>query len=361
MLFQPASRSSLRLLVSAAAVFLSLSSMTTRMKVAAANVSVGGSAWSIELDAPEYPSLFFEPAGPDRETSFQFQYTYSGEVVNDQKYFSISLLEHDCVWVPLNKPDALYVTNMSTNNSNQKLRFQVMVDPEQISESSYYTDNGDDNTATIAYCVRVDYRTPTQVINFKEVQVNLHIRYEMMSGFMISGILMDEPMTGSTASPTSAPVLSPTTAPSSQDDAIIVEDTPPDIPSPYDDDDYSLNDDDIGLLILLGGGVITIASLLGCVWLVLVLRRNRKKLQEAEQEQSNNVVRVQINKRQSSLTDRSSTADLFYDEESGPITTTDGTPTSSISSAAPLSTSKGTKVKRTSKVIKVKKQSSTKG
>ena len=269
--------------------------------------------WGIDFDM-QAPTLTFDPYGEDSQTVFGFRYSYTGTVVPEEKYLEVSILEHEC-WLPLSRPDALFVPDTEIDANNKKLHFDVVVDEDQISRSSYYTDNGDD-TADIKFCVRVDYRTAAQIVNWKEVNVSLRITYNMIAGFSISGILTNPPPDDDRER-TEAPTAAPTAAPFN---IIFIDNHTPDETPPDDsggDDDISsdsqqtlppsasedeegivLSEDEEGIFddprtwIYVGGGTLAGGAIFCCICAIVIVRR--RKEEDAGVVPKTNVVTVQI-------------------------------------------------------------------
>ena len=248
--------------------------------------------WNIDFDM-EAPTLTFDPYTVNSPTFFSFQYLYTGTVVPEEKYFEVSILEHEC-WLPLSYPDALFVPDTEIDANNKKLRFDVVINEEKISSSSYFFYNGD-FTADIKFCVRVDYRNAAEVVNWKEVNVGLRITYDERKDFSITGVLAN---TGDddfniifierrrTEAPTAPPTAAPTTPPSEPQQTL-----------PPTEDEEGIFDDS-GIWILVGGGIAAGGVLLCCIICCIVTVRRRKGEEEEDVEvvQNTNVVTIQIDR-----------------------------------------------------------------
>ena len=141
--------------------------------------------WNINLDGPppdmgEYPLLNFD----DNEVSFQ--YSYGGVYDAESKFFTTSMLMEGCLeTIPEGETESLVIKNEAVDTANKKLTFDIDVLQSIVTESSYYAD-GADFTAEIKFCVRVDYNTVAESVNFHETEVTLTV--DLIDGFQLTGI-----------------------------------------------------------------------------------------------------------------------------------------------------------------------------
>ena len=140
-------------------------------------------SWDIDLNTPDFPTLNFDAANIDKEITFQ--YLYSGTYVDNVKYFDITMLAQGCLGAATTLPNALAIKPEVIDSGASTLTFDIDVLQSIIDGSSYYTDNGD-NTAAINFCVRVDYRTAAESVNFHETEVTLTV--DLTAGFQLTGI-----------------------------------------------------------------------------------------------------------------------------------------------------------------------------
>ena len=145
--------------------------------------------WNIDLDGPppddgEYPLLNFDAANVDKEITFQ--YSYGGVYNADSKFFTTKMLMEGCLeTIPEGETESLVIKNEAVDTEAKKLTFDIDVLQSIIADSTYYSD-GEDFTANIKFCVRVDYNTAAESVNFHETEVTLTV--DLTAGFQLTGI-----------------------------------------------------------------------------------------------------------------------------------------------------------------------------
>ena len=171
-----------------AASALFLSSVSAQTPTPAPTLEIFN--WNLDLDGPTqaeggYPLLNFDAANVEKEITFQ--YSYGGVYDAANKFFSTSMFQAGCVdTIPGTETESLVIKNENVDTTDKKFTFDIDVLQSIIADSSYYADGTAPNTAEIKFCVRVDYNTDSESVNFHETEVTITV--DLTAGFQLTGI-----------------------------------------------------------------------------------------------------------------------------------------------------------------------------
>jgi hypothetical protein len=148
----------------------------------------GDFSWDITPDAT-YPKIGFDDASSNDEA--QFKYTYTGTLVDNVKYLQAAVYQSDCSGAP---GSGLVLNPYTPDTAAHALSLSVDIDQAHIADdANVYTEAGDGLSATIAFCVRVDYMyndgSSTDSVNFNEQKVTITV--DLTANFTLTSIATD--------------------------------------------------------------------------------------------------------------------------------------------------------------------------
>lgn len=111
-----------------------------------------------------------------------FKYGYSG-TLGDGRVMSISVFQRDCNTT--GDDSLVYTPDFSVDG---ELSVEVDIDEESITKSVFYDEAPDELSATIDFCLRVDYGLTDTNINFHETIVTVNV--DLTAGFSLTDVLV---------------------------------------------------------------------------------------------------------------------------------------------------------------------------
>jgi len=139
--------------------------------------------WDI-IPEDGWPQINFDDANENSEVIFKYNYT--GTIVDGVKYFGFSLREPDCITEISDGTTGSILLN--DLYAGDELTLNVDIVQETIVGSDYY--NAVNNTAaSIDFCLRIDYFSGSDSINFHETNVTIGV--DLTAGFTLDNILTD--------------------------------------------------------------------------------------------------------------------------------------------------------------------------
>jgi hypothetical protein len=144
----------------------------------------GDFAWDLMAE-DGYPIITFNDGNEESEVVFKFNFTGT---LGPTKFLDVNLYQSDCV----GPADGLALAFVN-NTVGDELNVDLDIIQETISDSIHYTDFNR-TTATIGFCLRVDYNYidtagDTESVNFYETNVTINV--DLTAGFELTAIQVD--------------------------------------------------------------------------------------------------------------------------------------------------------------------------
>ena len=134
-------------------------------------------SWSV-VPREGFPVIAFNDT--TEESEVLFKYDYKG-TLTDSKNLSMSLFQNDCL-TPADSSELGFAADYGTPGT---LSVAIDIIQETIAKSAFYNETNS-TTATIEFCVRVDYDFKSESLNFYETIVTISV--DLTAGFTLDAI-----------------------------------------------------------------------------------------------------------------------------------------------------------------------------